>query len=252
MSNSSSDGSTQPVARRLAESVETVGTFKFRTTDDDEANLEALVDNGPYLTRAQAIRDALELLAEQHDDDNDDQEVRADGGIPVTTGTLDLDARPVPVTLHRVATQTGDDQYHVAFAEGAVYEFAHPPSRGSAAEWVEHHVFTHAPDPRFERLTPECERETDAPEIGTVYVDDGRLVGLALDADALAVGPPTDDHGQVESAAGVPGTSADDVRTDGGNAHGTNINSIVREQRQVAEQNGIVPDGHEWADGGDH
>lgn len=124
------------------------------------------------------------------------------------------------VTLHRVATRQGEDRYHVAFRDAAVYEFAHPPARGSAAEWVEHHVFSHAPDARFEALTPECDREHDAPAIGTVYVRDGRLVGLALDADALA---PR-------------------VATDGGNIHASTVAQLTR-----AAANDTLPDDIETA-----
>jgi hypothetical protein len=174
-----------------------------------------------------------------------------------TVGTPPLgldDTRGVAVTLHRVATRSAfNDQFNVWFADDSVEHCTVPENpRGSVAEWVEHHVFTTAPESRFQSLTPEAERidaGADAPVVGQLHVRDGTVVGLALDVDALVGVETAGDH---LAAARIPQPEEEDLATDGGNAHAADVNSIVREQYRTAAENGTLdPDLAERFDGGE-
>lgn len=168
----------------------------------------------------------------------------------VGTPPLDLDdTRTVDVTLHRVATRSAfDDQFHVWFADPAVAEYDVPETpRGSVAEWVEHHVFTTAPESRFQSLTAEAERidaGADAPVVGHLHVRDKTVVGLALDVDALVGVETAGDH---LAAARIPQPDEEDLATDGGNVHANGVNA----QLNLAARNGTLPDGIEAPDGGE-
>jgi len=268
--------------------------------------IERAVEQGLVPNKSAAIRDAVKTKAAELREQLD-EEVRADGGVPVGTPPLHLGGtRTVAITLHRVRTRgRGDDQYHVAFADETCYELD-APAHGSTAEWVESKVLRCAPEHRFASLTPECDREADAPTVGRLHVRDGRVAGLALDVDALLgaeAEPPRDTHGQVESSKNSSGTptqdtvdgvktnggrrtlahdcpkwpdgvtvhvprgetceacgwrapDADDdpdrpLATDGGNVHARDVNSIVREQKRVADSNDTLPDYIDAPDGGD-
>jgi hypothetical protein len=178
----------------------------------------------------------------------------------VGTPPLDFDdTRVVDVTLHRVATRDTvmDDQFNVWFADDSVEHCTVPHNpRGSVAEWVEHHVFSTAPESRFQSLTPESDRidaGADAPVIGQLHVRDDTVVGLALDVDALVGVETAGDHLLAARLGPSEEDDADeDLATDGGNAHASGVNSIVREQYRTARENGTLdPDLAERFDGGE-